>query len=205
MRQEIDEITAEMGWTKDAISHMHKVDNFMKECQRINPLGACTSHFTSPHSCPQSFYPGSFSVPRSWLMMPVAVTMSRKALKDFTFSNGVKVPAGSLISTHQWAVHQDSKFYSHPDVFDPDRYIEVDTSTKGAKGGNGDGQKEVRKTMYTTSKSYLPFGHGRHAWSVLPLLTCPLWSSAAYWHSLSLRVVPEDSLLRWNWRPWWHT
>jgi hypothetical protein len=51
MRQEIDEITAEMGWTKDAISHMHRLDSFMRECQRINPLGARTSRPTTlyPH------------------------------------------------------------------------------------------------------------------------------------------------------------
>jgi cytochrome P450 len=100
--------------------------------------------------------------------------MSRKVLKDFTFSNGVKLPAGSVVSAHQWAVHQDPKYYSQPEVFDPDRFLEMDTTADGANGMDGDsgekaakasaGQKEVRKTMYTTSKTYLPFGHGRHAW-----------------------------------------
>jgi hypothetical protein len=32
------------------------------------------------------------------------------------------------------------------------------------------GEKETKKTMYTTSRTFLTFGHGKHSWYVI---TCP--------------------------------
>jgi hypothetical protein len=29
------------------------------------------------------------------------------------------------------------------------------------------GEKETKKTMYTTSRTFLTFGHGRHSWYVI--------------------------------------
>lgn len=36
------------------------------------------------------------------------VSMHRKVMKKFTFSNGVTVPVGSLVSAPQTSVHHDS-------------------------------------------------------------------------------------------------
>ncbi|CAG7854381.1 Ent-kaurene oxidase; AltName: Full=Cytochrome P450 503A1; AltName: Full=Cytochrome P450-4 [Serendipita indica DSM 11827] len=38
MREEIEAVIGEMGWTKHAIGHMPKVESFMKECMRVVPI-----------------------------------------------------------------------------------------------------------------------------------------------------------------------
>lgn len=38
MRDEIEAIIAEDGWTKPAMQRMRKVDSFLKESQRLNSL-----------------------------------------------------------------------------------------------------------------------------------------------------------------------
>jgi hypothetical protein len=40
LREEIEETVGRLGWTKDAIGQMPKLESFMKECMRINPPGA---------------------------------------------------------------------------------------------------------------------------------------------------------------------
>jgi hypothetical protein len=39
LREEIEETVGRLGWTKDAIGQMPKLESFMKECMRMNPLG----------------------------------------------------------------------------------------------------------------------------------------------------------------------
>ncbi|KAH9998657.1 cytochrome P450 [Russula vinacea] len=43
---------------------------------------------------------------------------SRLALRPFTFSNGVTVPAGTLVSYPTSAIHTDERIYLNPDEFD---------------------------------------------------------------------------------------
>ncbi|PPR05227.1 hypothetical protein CVT24_010333 [Panaeolus cyanescens] len=38
IREEVEEVTGRLGWTKDAIDEMYKVDSFIKETQRLHPL-----------------------------------------------------------------------------------------------------------------------------------------------------------------------
>ncbi|KIM22630.1 hypothetical protein M408DRAFT_28548 [Serendipita vermifera MAFF 305830] len=40
LREEIEETVGRLGWTKDAIGQMPKLESFMKECMRMTPLGA---------------------------------------------------------------------------------------------------------------------------------------------------------------------
>lgn len=51
--------------------------------------------------------------------------MGRIALKDFAFSNGLKVPKGAFLSCAARALHSDEEIYDHPDVFDPFRFSNV--------------------------------------------------------------------------------
>lgn len=96
--------------------------------------------------------------------------MNRTVLKPFIFSNGVQLPAGTMVCTHQWAVHRDIVNYSNPDVFDGERFVESDYIQAQKAANDEDGDKKTknsegaRKTMYSTSRTYLAFGHGRHAW-----------------------------------------
>ncbi|PVF95420.1 cytochrome P450 [Serendipita vermifera] len=147
LREEVRAITERYGWTKDAIAKMVKLDSFMKETMRISPLG------------PQ--------------------ILSRKVIHPFTFSNGVTIPAGETVSCHLYGVHRDNEIYPDPQEFDGWRFLGMNPGYTGgdpkATAGNAilkgltdeneeeKGGKETKKTMYTTSRSFLAFGHGRHS------------------------------------------
>ncbi len=36
LRQEVDAVIREEGWTKDGIDKMHKIDSFLRETQRLD-------------------------------------------------------------------------------------------------------------------------------------------------------------------------
>jgi hypothetical protein len=79
-------------------------------------------------------------------------------LRPFTFSNGVTVPAGTVVSIPASSTHTDERIYSNPDEFDGFRFdklrkIEPDTTTS-------------RYQSVALSNEYLPFGVGRYAWYV---------------------------------------
>jgi cytochrome P450 len=38
LREEVEEVVKSEGWTKDGLDQMHKLDSFIKESQRLNPL-----------------------------------------------------------------------------------------------------------------------------------------------------------------------
>jgi hypothetical protein len=40
LREEVEDVTNREGWTKSAVDHMFKIDSFVKESQRLHPLGA---------------------------------------------------------------------------------------------------------------------------------------------------------------------
>lgn len=47
LRDEILEVTAELGWTKEGINEMHKLDSFLAESSRMTALGAGMFWFDS--------------------------------------------------------------------------------------------------------------------------------------------------------------
>jgi len=81
------------------------------------------------------------------------VTMTRKVLKDFTFSNGTTVPKGSRVCVASSAIHNDSEYYPNPDVFDGFRFAEMKVSAG----------ESVNHQLVATNLDYVPFGRGRHA------------------------------------------
>ena len=40
LREEIEELITEHGWSKDGLDSMVKLDSFLKETQRLSPLGS---------------------------------------------------------------------------------------------------------------------------------------------------------------------
>lgn len=52
MREEVEAVVQEGGWTKAAMGKMRKIDSFLRETQRLNSLGASTfiSTITFPRS-----------------------------------------------------------------------------------------------------------------------------------------------------------
>lgn len=69
-------------------------------------------------------------------------------MKDITFSSGITIPRGTLLSAASAGFHADENMHDDPEEFRPWRHVN-------------------RKTFVATSTDYLPFGHGRQAWYVL--------------------------------------
>jgi hypothetical protein len=90
------------------------------------------------------------------LLFPVSLT--RVALRPFTFSNGVTVPAGTQISVPSVAVHTDGEIYPNPKKFDGFRFAQL----RERNGVTVAGQQAT-----STSSEYFAFGYGRNAWCVL--------------------------------------
>lgn len=84
------------------------------------------------------------------------VTMNRKVVKDFTFSDGTVLPAGTSLAVASFATHHDEELYANPYEFDGFRFANLREE---------DGES-IKHQMVTTNADYVPFGHGRHSWLV---------------------------------------
>ncbi|KAI0280024.1 cytochrome P450 [Russula aff. rugulosa BPL654] len=122
LREEVDAVIREEGWTKAGMDKMYKMDSFLRETQR---LGTVTP-----------------------------LSMTRLALRPFTFSNGVTIPAGTIVSVPGGSTHTDERNYSNPDEFDGFRF---------AKLREIEGHSAATKYQsVSTSTEFLAFGVGRH-------------------------------------------
>ena len=81
--------------------------------------------------------------------------MNRLALRPFTFSNGVTVPAGTLIAAPSGAIHRDEEIYPNPEEFDGFRFAKLRELNEDAM---------ARHQAFSTSTDHLTFGYGRHTW-----------------------------------------
>ncbi|KAJ3994525.1 cytochrome P450 [Lentinula boryana] len=120
LREEIENIVAEFGWTKAAMGKMWKLDSFLKETQRLTGIGG--------------------------------LTMTRLALRDFTFSNGTVVPAGTIVSVASYGMHHDNVLYEEPDTLNAFRFSEL----RGKEG------ESLKHQMVGIDSSFVLFGGGRH-------------------------------------------
>lgn len=94
----------------DHYKHLPLMESFLRETARHDPLDSCMLlSFCAviirkiPDRC--------------------IVSVQRKVLKDFEFSNGSYVPASNVICVPQQAVMRDSKYYDRPDDFLPARFV----------------------------------------------------------------------------------
>lgn len=129
------------GWTKTALDKMERVDSFLRESQRLYPIGLSTS-----------FYLLCIQIAFQFCLL--AATSTRKALEDFTFSDGTRVPAGTSVSASTTPTHYDGAYYEHPEVFNPWRFSDPKSADNGRK----------KYGIVDISAGHLPFGFGRHAW-----------------------------------------
>ncbi|KAL0573797.1 hypothetical protein V5O48_008150 [Marasmius crinis-equi] len=82
-----------------------------------------------------------------------AISVNRLTLKEFVFSNGTVLPAGTVIGTSPSALHFDESTYSNPFEFDGLRsYHERE------KEG-----ESIKHQMVTPGSNYVAFGVGKHA------------------------------------------
>ncbi|KZT24794.1 cytochrome P450 [Neolentinus lepideus HHB14362 ss-1] len=87
-----------------------------------------------------------FNKDRAW-------SLNRKALKDFTFSDGTFIPKGTSIAACATPVHMDGSVYPDPAKFDAYRFYRLMERDNDAS----------RHLLVKTSLEYLTFGHGSHA------------------------------------------
>jgi cytochrome P450 len=84
------------------------------------------------------------------------VVMTRLVLQPFTFSNGVTIPPGTLVSIPANATQTDETIYENPNEFDGFRFAKL--REKGGVEASG------RHQAISASADNLSFGLGRHAW-----------------------------------------
>jgi hypothetical protein len=144
LREEVESIVKEQGWTKASLFNMRKLDSFLRETMRIS--GASTSEHRSALNNLLCTY-----------LLGLPVVMQRKAMKDFTFSDGTFIPKGTLLAAIHGPVNVDEEIYEDPLTFKPFRFAE-------AREGADDAREATKNQMVTTSLKNLTFGHGRHAW-----------------------------------------
>jgi cytochrome P450 len=78
-------------------------------------------------------------------------------MKPYTFSDGIKVPAGETLAVPSRAVHMDESVYKDAHVFDGFRFYKM-------RELEGEGASRHLVSCVSTSTEYLSFGHGSHAW-----------------------------------------
>jgi hypothetical protein len=136
----------EHGWSKYGTSQMHKLDSFMREIFRFHSSGCV--FFVSPHQHRNN-------------QCPPIVSLVRMSMVPYTFSNGVTVPAGTMLAAPQVSVHADNDIYDKADEFQPFRFVKA----------TGDGSEGPRLQMATTSMDYRALAP--HAGYDYDLLTLP--------------------------------
>ena len=88
-----------------------------------------------------------------FLLSSLVVSIQRLAVDDFTFSNGVHIPKGTLIHGPVSPIEADPVIYADPEVFKPFRFVPDPSNPE-----------QPRKEMTTIGPDFLPFGYGRNAW-----------------------------------------
>jgi len=81
-----------------------------------------------------------------------SLTLGRRVMKDFTFSNGVTVPEGHFVAVASYATHRDPKNYPNPEEFQPFRFADM--------RDEGD---SIRHQTVSVGLDWVNFGGGRHS------------------------------------------
>lgn len=128
-------LAAEEGvWTKKGLSKMYKIDSALRESLRISSF--------------------------------LSVGILRKVIaKDgVTTPDGVHLPHGANVAIPTYGIHRDEKNYENPAFFDALRYIkQKDVIDATREDGDDSFIKKANLSMVSTSATFHPWGHGRHA------------------------------------------
>lgn len=141
LRHEIEEVLVEHGvMNKQALMKLVKMDSFMKESQRFNPL--LLSTFTSLFNRTEH------------IDQQLAVTFERIVTRDYTLADGFLVPAGTTIGVPAQAISMDPEKYPDPETFDGFRFAKLRSSS----------DPNTARLQYAASNlDSMAFGYGRHA------------------------------------------
>jgi cytochrome P450 len=146
LREEIEQTLAvsDGKWDKNAVARLFKTDSAIRESLRVSTF---MSH-----------------------------GMDRLVVdpKGVTMTDGLHLPQGTRISTSTYSIHHDNDIYPNANTYDAFRFSrareESLASIEEAEILNELGEKDFSKVLesknlsiVTTSETFLPFGHGRHA------------------------------------------
>ncbi|KAL6240828.1 hypothetical protein RBB50_012243 [Rhinocladiella similis] len=143
LRNEAASVLAEENgtWTKKGLAKMVKLDSALRESSRLGSfVGALSRLCVSPNGA--------------------------------TAPDGTFLPYGSTISVPTTPVQNDPILYSNASTFDPFRFSSRREASSAGESRNEDNTKTSKSSGYlekanlgfvSTSPSYHPFGHGRHA------------------------------------------
>ncbi|KAJ7920455.1 cytochrome P450 [Mycena leptocephala] len=92
LREEVEKVVGELGWTREAINKMPRVDSFLRESQRMHDNG------------------------------PVTLIRKVMDPAGFEFSDGTLLPFGSMIGVASRVEHFNPARYNDPMTFDPFRF-----------------------------------------------------------------------------------
>ncbi|KDR68414.1 hypothetical protein GALMADRAFT_1044748 [Galerina marginata CBS 339.88] len=82
-----------------------------------------------------------------------SLSLNRKVVKDFTFSNGITLPAGTELAAATYSTHMDDRNYDNPDAFQGFRFAEMHDEVG----------ESMKRHFVSLTPEYLTFGTGRHA------------------------------------------
>ncbi|KAF8527172.1 cytochrome P450 [Hysterangium stoloniferum] len=82
-----------------------------------------------------------------------AISLTRKAMKDTSFSDGTFVPKGALISAAAHPMHLDDRIYANAGAFDGFRFSDI----------RQEPGREITNQFAATNPDYIGFGHAKHA------------------------------------------
>ena len=150
LREEAERVFASCNgdWSKTALGQMVRTDSAIRESMRISNFGAAP--------------------------------LTRKVVAKDGLTNeeeGWTAPHGSFVSVNAHSVHHDPDIYPEPMTYDAFRFSrpreEFEARQKQEQQtatSNTDTSKDMAETLkmrsaglITTSDTFLPFGHGRHA------------------------------------------
>ncbi|KAJ8702372.1 hypothetical protein PTI98_001092 [Pleurotus ostreatus] len=83
-----------------------------------------------------------------------SASMMRKVVKPFTFSNGLRIPVGTIISVPSRSVHMDPERYSRPNDFEGFRFVTYEENLPTTS---------VQHMLISTNSDFFVWGHGREA------------------------------------------
>ncbi|KAL9092031.1 MAG: hypothetical protein Q9159_001029 [Coniocarpon cinnabarinum] len=114
LREELDATDEEsmLGVSKQ---NAPLLDSFLKETARTIPLSMSQSHQRSIFEVRLTF--------------GFKVTMDRKVMQPFTFSDGTHVPAGNVICVPEYSIMHDPANYRDPLAFDGFRFVDKSSTS----------------------------------------------------------------------------
>ena len=140
IREEATRILAEEGghWTKAGLGRFHRADSAIRESMRVRNF--------------------------------MTRGLMRKVLTEEGVRNeteGWVAPKGAFIGLDVQDIQHDPEIYPEPEVYDAFRFSrpnhDIRRSANGIENDDAKMQKLKNTGLITTSDTFLPFGHGRHA------------------------------------------